>query len=258
MTTLQPNNLILNNKYRIDALIGEGAFAQVYRATHLQLQAPRALKILRHDAPGVGSTEFADYAQRFQLEAQLGAKLNNQPYVIQVHDFERDGEMLILVMEYASGGSLADLLDRVRQKGRLISIDDSLRLALEVASGLAAIHALDVVHRDLKPSNILFDAQGRAKIADLGLAQVPGGPSMRSRLSQSAPHPGTPSYMSPEQISTYEHLSPASDVYALGAVLFEVFTGRLYKNVRPGTPANSLRADMPQWLNDLLGQDAGR
>ena len=74
----------------------------------------RALKILRHDAPGVGSTEFADYAQRFQLEAQLGAKLNNQPHVIQVYDFERDGENVILVMEYASGGSLADRIDKAR------------------------------------------------------------------------------------------------------------------------------------------------
>ena len=121
-----------------------------------------------------------------------------------------------------------------------------------MADGLAAIHALDVVHRDLKPSNILFDAQGRAKIADLGLAQVPGGPSMRSRLSQSAPHPGTPAYMSPEQINTSEHLSPASDVYALGAVLFEVLTGRLLRNIKPGTPAQSLRADTPEWLDELL------
>ena len=160
------------------------------------------MKILRHDAPGVGSTEFADYAQRFQLEAQLGAKLNNQPHIIQVHDFERDGEMLILVMEYASGGSLADRIDQARQSGQPIPIDDVISIALEVADGLAAIHALDVVHRDLKPSNILFDAQGRAKIADLGLAQIPGGPSMRSRLSQSVPHPGTPAYMSPEQTHT--------------------------------------------------------
>ena len=125
--TLQPNDLILNGKYRIDALIGEGAFAQVYRATHLQLQASRALKILRHDAPGVGSTEFADYAQRFQLEAQLGAKLNNQPHIIQVHDFGRDGEMLILVMEYASGGSLADRIDQARQTGQPIPIDDVIQ-----------------------------------------------------------------------------------------------------------------------------------
>jgi formylglycine-generating enzyme required for sulfatase activity len=250
--TLFPNDLILNGKYRIDAPIGAGAFAQVYRATHVPLQAPRALKILRHDAPGVGSTEFADYAQRFQLEAQLGAKLSNQPHIIQVHDFERDGEMLILVMECASGGSLADRIDQARQSGQPILIDDAIQIALEVADGLAAIHALDVVHRDLKPSNILFDAQGRAKIADLGLAQVPGGPSMRSRLSQGVPHPGTPAYMSPEQINTTEHLSPASDVYALGAVLFEVLTGRMAKNVRPGTHTKVLRADTPEWLDELL------
>ena len=96
---------ILLNKYRIEALIGQGAFAQVYHATHLALNAPRALKILRRDAPGVGSSEFTDFHARFQLEAQLGAKLDH-PNIIRVYDFEQDGETLILTMEYAEGGSL--------------------------------------------------------------------------------------------------------------------------------------------------------
>ena len=112
---LQPGDTVLS-KYRIEALVGQGAFAHVYRATHLALNAPRALKILRRDAPGLGSTEFADHRARFELEARLGAELDH-PHVIRVFDFEQDGETLILVMEYAAGGSLADRLAAARQGG---------------------------------------------------------------------------------------------------------------------------------------------
>lgn len=253
MPIFQAGDVILNGEFRLEALIGAGAFAEVYRATHIALKAPRAIKVLRHDAPGVGSTEYADYAQRFQLEAQLGAQLDS-PHVIRVYDFRRDGEMLLLIMEYASGGSLTDRIERARKSGSLIAINEVIKLALEITEGLSAIHALDVVHRDLKPSNILFDAQNRAKVGDLGLAQVPGGPSMRSRLSQSVPHPGTPAYMSPEQENSNSHLAPASDIYALGAVLFETLTGRVVKNVRPGTAVNTLRPEVSPWLNDLLAR----
>jgi len=124
-----------------------------------------------------------------------------------------------------------------------------------VAEGLAAIHTLDVVHRDLKPSNILFDERGRAKISDLGLAQIPGGMSGRSQLGSLAlSHPGTPAYMSPEQETAPGYLRPASDVYSLGIILFELLTGRHYKNLEPGTRARSLRAEAPDWLDELLAK----
>jgi len=247
-----PGDLLLN-KYRIEALIGQGAFGEVYHATHLALNAPRALKILRRDAPGVGSSEFTDFHARFQLEAQLGAKLDH-PNIIRVYDFEQDGETLILTMEYAEGGSLAQRIQQAREKDQPILVAEAVQIALDIANGLSALHALDAVHRDLKPSNILFDAKGYAKVADLGLAQIPGGPSLRSKLSQPLPHPGTPGYMSPEQEHTGNLLRPASDVYALGIVLFEMLTGRAYSNQRPETRPKSLRADIPQWLDDLLAR----
>lgn len=250
---LEAGQRLLGGKYVLQARLGQGAFAQVWLATHTQLNAPRALKALHRDAPGVGSTAFHDHRLRFRLEAQLGARIEH-PHVVRVYDLEEMEDLLVLVMEYAPGGSLQARLDEARAKHQPLPIEACLRIAREVAEGLAAVHALDAVHRDLKPSNILFDAEGRAKVADLGLAQVPGGPSLRSVVSQGVPHPGTPGYMSPEQERTYGHLAPASDVYALGLILFEMLTGRMYRMVRPGTRARALREEMPEWLDELVGK----
>ena len=253
MPTYQPATILID-RYRIEQFVGAGAFAEVYLATHLALNARYALKILRKDA-SIGSTIYADYVQRFRLEAQLGAALKS-PYIVQVHDFEELDDLLILRMDYAPGGSLQQRLDAVRRKlAPPISIDEAVRIAREVALGLAALHELDAVHRDVKPSNILFAEDGRAMLADLGLAQVPGGPSRRSILSEPMPHPGTPMYMSPEQARPpFPHLTPPSDIFSLGAVLFEMLTGRLYKNVRPGTPVTKYRPDTPDWLVNLLSR----
>ena len=108
------------------------------------------------------------------------------------------------------------------------------------------------MHRDVKPSNLLFDDQGRVKVSDLGLAQAPGGPSRRSLAGSAAlPHPGTPGYKSPEQEQTTNYLTPASDVYGLGVVLFEMLTGRVYGNLKPGTRLSKLCAAAPAWLDEL-------
>jgi eukaryotic-like serine/threonine-protein kinase len=254
MTNYQPGDTLLN-KYRLEALIGRGAFAEVYRVTHLTLNVTRAVKVFSRETPGVGSTEFNEFLGRFQLEAQLGAELNTpvpHPNLVQVYDFQSEGELLLLEMEYAAGGSLAECIARARKEAELFPIDDVLQISMEIARGLAAIHDQDTVHRDLKPSNILFDRDGHAKIADLGLAQIPGGPSMRSRLSEPVPHPGTPGYMSPEQQNQRDYLSPRSDVYTFGLILFEMLTGRFYHNVRPGTRVRQLRAETPEWLDDLV------
>ncbi|GAB4396531.1 MAG: hypothetical protein OHK0052_17930 [Anaerolineales bacterium] len=245
----KPDEIIFDGKYQIKKLVGEGAFAHVYLAEYLPLHQQRALKILRKDGAGVGSTEFDDYHQRFRQEAQLGAQ-HKTPYLVEVYDFIQSGDTLALAMAYAPNGNLAQRLEG----GKPLPLEDTLRITIEIARGLAVLHEHDIVHRDLKPSNILFDAEGRAQIADLGLAQSNAGFSQRSVRSQDMPmpHPGTQAYMSPEQASSSAHLVPASDVYALGCILFEMLTGKVYKNQRPGTHVHTLRPDTPEWLADLL------
>ncbi len=249
----QPGTTLVNGKYRVEAYLGQGASARVYRAMHLRLKQMRALKVLRRDAPGVGSTEFGDFRQRFQLEAQLGAKVNNDN-VIQIFDFEESDGALMLAMEYAPGGSLNDRMAHWRERNQPMPVEEAIGILIDSARGIAAVHAQDAVHRDLKPTNILIDADGHAKVADLGLAQIPGGPSMRSQLSTAQPHPGTPAYMSPEQERSGAYLGPSSDIYALGLIAFEMLTGRAYRNVRPGTRVTALRKDVPAELDNLVAR----
>ena len=254
--TYQPGDQLLD-KYRIEARIGQGAFGDVYRVLHTSLKVTRALKVLRRDAPGIGSTQYTNAQERFQLEAQLGARLNSpnaNPNLLQVYDFHSSEDLIVLEMEYASGGSLAERLQKYKEQGQVFPIPEALQIAQDVAGGLAALHAKDIVHRDVKPANILFDNEGHAKLGDLGLAQVPGGPSRRSQLSTPDPHPGTPGYMSPEQENSGAYLTPASDIYSLGLTLFEMLTGRMYRSQRPGTRAANLRADLPAQVDDLLAR----
>lgn len=256
MPQFTPGEIILNGKYRIEKLLGEGAFGEVYLALHIQLNVKRALKVLRkQEERGVGSTIYGDVRRRFLQESRLGAQLGNQSHIIQVLDFEENDGLMVLSMEYAPGGSLQNLLDRAASLGKQVPISEAVRITAEVAEGLALLHSKDVVHRDIKPNNILFGEKWHAKLADLGLAQILHSDSMRSRLSQSEPHPGTPAYMSPEQSTPpYPVLTSASDVYALGMVLFEMLTGRIYSMQRPGTRTVELRPDVPGWLDEMVAK----
>jgi len=248
---LKPGDLILGHKYRVEEFLGQGAFAQVYCVHHLELKTDRAVKVVGRDTPGVGSTVLDDFRARFRQEAQLGARLDH-PHVIRIYDFEEAEGRLCLVMEYAAGGSLAK---RLKDTGPL-PVADAVRLTLEAAAGLEALHGLGAVHRDVKPSNLLLDAGGHLKLADLGLAQLPGGLSQRSMAGSLAPsHPGTPEYMSPEQESTAGFLTASSDVYSLGCVLFELLTGRLWKQAMAEVEdVRELRPEVPDSVAAVLAR----
>lgn len=217
---------VILEKYKIEELLGRGAFGEVYLVTHIGLNAPFAIKVLQKDSPQLGSSTFSNFQLKFALEAQIGAQIQH-PNIIRVTDVAEVENASILIMEYASNGTLAQHLEETRRKKETIPVEDALRIALDVASGLSAVHQKKIVHRDIKPSNIMFSDEWRAKITDFGLAQIRGGPSLRSQLSNPASHPGTPQYMSPEQHSIKSYLTPASDIYSVGLILFEMLFGEL-------------------------------
>ena len=254
MPEYQPG-AVLFEIFRVERLLGMGTFGRVYLVRNLKLDDLRALKILRNDDPGIGSSDIRDCRERFLMEAKLAARRSDN--LIQVYSQQEDAHNLAVEMEYAPGGSLKDRLLDLKENKRRMPVDECLAIAGDIARGLKTLHERDIVHRDLKPGNILFDDQGRAKISDLGLAQTD---LSTSRLVGGSllprPHPGTPGYMSPEHGSPekYPHLPPASDIYALGCILFEMLTGAVYKNQRPGTLITQFRQDGTSWLSGLLAK----
>ena len=196
----------LADRYRIVSPLGKGGMGEVYRADDLKLGQTVALKFLPRS---LARTEQA--LDRFTREVSLARQVSH-PNVCRVFDIgEADGRTF-LTMEYVDGEDLASLLRRI---GRLPA-DKGLEIARQLCAGLAAAHEHGVVHRDLKPANVMLDGRGRMRITDFGLAGFSGEDGGRS---------GTPAYMAPEQLSGGE-VTPKSDIYSLGLMLYEIFTGK--------------------------------
>jgi len=206
----------LAGRYRLDAVIGSGGFATVFRARDLRLRRDVAVKVLlaNHVTDPV-------VAARFEQEARVLAAISH-PNVVAIHDVAPGdpgvGDEPFLVMDLCEGGSLAD---RLAASGNgALQPDEIISILEDITAGLAALHAVGIVHRDLKPSNILL-SDGRARIADLGIAVA--GPSELTAVGTTI---GTLVYLAPEQRAG-EPASPASDVHALGVVAFLGLTGTL-------------------------------
>lgn len=199
---------ILAGRYRVVGLLGRGGMGSVYRADDLTLGQPVALKFLPDDL----ASNF-ERLERFRAEVRVSRQVSHAN-VCRVHDIgEADGR-IFLSMELVDGGDLSSLLKRV---GRM-PIDRGLEISRQLCAGLAAAHDRGVLHRDLKPANVMIDSEGRVRIADFGLAGIAGG--IKGTEIQS----GTPAYMAPETLSGRE-VTTRSDIYALGLVLYELFTG---------------------------------
>src|SRR5437867_11776027 len=199
----------LGSRYRVVALLGRGGMGDVYRADDLELGQAVALKFLP-PALASNATELA----RFRGEVRVARQIAH-PNICRVYDIgEADGHVF-LSLEYIDGEDLASVL---RRMGRPSS-DKAIEIARQICLGLAAAHEAGMLHRDLKPANIMIDGRGRVRITDFGLA------GLADELVREGGIAGTPAYMAPEQLAG-GRMSVRSDVYALGLVLYEVFTGK--------------------------------
>jgi len=204
------SDVTLNDRYRLLSSIGSGGMATVYKGLDMLLQRPVAVKVLRE--------RFADdpeFLERFQREARAAANLDH-PNVVTVHDVGKDGHRHYIVMEYVDGQDLKTL---IRQRGRL-SVREALEIVTQVAAGVGHAHKANVIHRDIKPQNVLVTPDGRAKVVDFGIARA----LSESGLTDSNTVWGSPVYFAPEQAAG-DPPTPASDVYSIGVVLYEMLAG---------------------------------
>ncbi len=234
--------------YHVESLLGSGGIGAVYKAMHLKLKRSVAIKMLI----------LGQYATERELtsllkEAEAVAALRH-PNIVQVHDVgDLDGQPFF-TMEYVDGGSLAQKLG-----GRPLPAREAAKLIMALARAIEAAHSAGIVHRDLKPGNILLSIDGTPKVADFGLARRNEGDAA---LTLSSARMGTPSYMAPEQaLGKPDAFAPAVDVYALGAILYELLTGRppfsseltaeLLRQVVDEEPVSPLRLN-PRLPRDLV------
>ncbi|MBT8402999.1 MAG: serine/threonine protein kinase, partial [Gemmatimonadetes bacterium] len=210
--TIARLNAALDGRYRIEREIGEGGMATVYLADDIRHQRQVALKVLKPELAAVVG------ADRFLTEIRTTANLQH-PNILPLFDSGEADSFLYYVMPFVDGETLRARLDREKQ----LPVDEAVRIATEVADALQAAHEEGIIHRDIKPANILL-SRGRPLVADFGIALAVSGAG-GGRLTETGLSLGTPYYMSPEQASADREPSPASDVYSLASVLYEMLVG---------------------------------
>jgi len=247
-------------RYEIVQELGRGAMGAVYKALDPQIGRTVAIKVIL-----VGNQPaevLEDYLQRFRREAQTAGQMSH-PSIVTIHDVgeDEDGQPY-LVMEFVDGTTLDKLLaaNRPGQAGATWSLRELLDIAVQVADALDYAHRRNVIHRDIKPANIMVTTEGRAKIADFGIAKLAG-----THMTHTGLIVGTPAYMSPEQI-TGSAVDSRSDIFSLGILLYWMFTGSrpfpgdviteiAYKVVHvPAPPAREANAELPAELETILSR----
>ncbi|MFN0070519.1 MAG: protein kinase domain-containing protein [Chloroflexota bacterium] len=217
---------VLAGRYTVEARLGQGGMAAVFRARDQQLGRAVAIKVLHQQF-----SEDPELVARFQQEARAAAGLSH-PHIVEVYDVGTDQGALFIVMALATGENLGALLAR---EGRR-SPQEVARIGSQIAEALAYAHRNGVIHRDVKPQNILLDPDGRVRLADFGIAEIAG----TSGLTQSGWVMGTAYYLSPERAQG-ESGGATSDIYSLGVVLYEALAGR-----RPFSGANPVAIALQQ------------
>jgi serine/threonine protein kinase len=248
--------VVSGGRYRLAEPLGHGGMATVYLARDEELDRPVAVKLLAENL-----ADDAALRKRFLREARLAARLSH-PNVVSVYDTgETDDGRPYIVMEHVEGVTLADVL---RERGALPA-GEAAGLAVQACRGLAHAHAAGLVHRDVKPQNLLLRPDGTLKVADFGIAWA----AETTALTQAGTVLGTAAYLSPEQAAG-EDVTSATDVYSLGAVLYELLTGRppyefaslpeLAEKQAHGsiTPVSELSPEVPRHVEDAVMRSLAR
>jgi len=225
----------IGGRYEVDSLLGQGGMSAVYRATDPNLRRMVAIKLI-HPHLSVNPS----FVNRFKEEAAAVARLRH-PNIVQVHDFNLDGESYFMVMEYLIGETLQARLKRLNAEQRHMPYPQVIRFCTQMCEAVGYAHRHELVHRDIKPANIMLDLNGQAILMDFGIVKIVGG----QYHTATGATIGTAMYMSPEQMRS-ERADERSDIYSLGVTLYEMISGR--------TPyqADSVLTLMMMVLNDPL------
>lgn len=225
----------IGGRYQIEALLGQGGMSAVYRAYDPNLRRSVAIKLIHPHL----STD-PNFIGRFKEEAAAIARLRH-PNIVQVYDFDIDGETYYMVMEYTVGETLLARLKRLSSTGRKMSFSEAVNICLQICDAAGYAHDHELIHRDIKPANIMLDVNAQAILMDFGIVKIIGGEYHTSTGATV----GTAMYMSPEQIRG-ERIDDCSDIYSLGVTLYEMVAGR------PPYQADSSVTLMMMVLNDPL------
>ncbi|MFT3764980.1 MAG: serine/threonine-protein kinase [Minicystis sp.] len=215
---------VINNKYRLLRLIGDGGMGSVYEARHEVLGTSVALKFLHLELsrrPGL--------VQRFLQEARVSAQIQS-PHVVRVTDVDQTPSGAFIVMEYLEGKTLQALYEELYKKGQQLSYGDALEYAMQMLEGVEAAHRQGIVHRDLKPDNVIITQgpKGRPllKLLDFGIAKLKAEGEYDRGLTRPGVIMGTPEYMAPEQAFSADAVDARADIFSLGVMIFEMLAGR--------------------------------
>jgi hypothetical protein len=217
----EPGGLAIGSvvdKYRIDSVIGSGGFSTVYRATHLLLRVPVALKLVK---PSL-LKDHPYLAGLLCEEAQFAAQISH-PNVVRVFDITSNEKMTYIVMEFIEGGNLAEIMGNDP-----LELREAIAISIDICAGLMAGLAQGLIHRDIKPGNVMLGKDGRARLLDFGLARpMTMTPNRSGVFRKSASFVGTPAFISPEQAQNPDQADFRSDMYSLGVTLYYLTTGRM-------------------------------
>lgn len=216
---IETESLHYGGRYQLLSLVGAGAFGSVYRARDVELEEDVAIKVLRPE-----QLAQQNALSRFRKEVRLARRVSH-PNVARTYDIGRHDGELFLTMEFIEGQPLTALCPVGAGPASWLPRSVASEIGSRLCAGLGALHEAGIVHQDMKTDNVLVSRSGRVAITDFGIASVLSEPE--SNLSAGSPISGTPAYMAPEQARGYGRLDTRADLYALGVMLFQMFTGRL-------------------------------